>query len=114
MTTVEPADRAGLHWQPLAATEREALFDRDFGRGHRGTVMAERDVHVLHPVARGVVQDLGPVKDQPVQATVLDAGHVPDEPGDRVHAMGASTPIITGRRGTMLHLVTQPIVPPEE
>ncbi len=24
---MEPADRAGLHWQPLAATEREALFD---------------------------------------------------------------------------------------
>ena len=23
-----PADRAGLHWQPLAATEREARFDR--------------------------------------------------------------------------------------
>ena len=25
---MEPADRAGLHWQPLAATERGALFDR--------------------------------------------------------------------------------------
>ena len=24
---MEPTDRAGLHWQPLAATEREALFD---------------------------------------------------------------------------------------
>ena len=24
---MQPADRAGLHWQPLAATEREALFD---------------------------------------------------------------------------------------
>ncbi len=24
---MEPGDRAGLHWQPLAATEREALFD---------------------------------------------------------------------------------------
>ena len=25
---MERTDRAGLHWQPLAATEREALFDR--------------------------------------------------------------------------------------
>ena len=24
---MERTDRAGLHWQPLAATEREALFD---------------------------------------------------------------------------------------
>ena len=24
---MEPADRAGLHWQPQSATEREALFD---------------------------------------------------------------------------------------
>ena len=23
-----PTDRAGLHWQPLATTEREALFDQ--------------------------------------------------------------------------------------
>ncbi len=28
MTMMEPTDRAGLHWQPLAATEREALFDQ--------------------------------------------------------------------------------------
>ena len=27
MTTVERSDRTGLHWQPLATTEREALFD---------------------------------------------------------------------------------------
>ena len=25
---MEPADRAGLHWPPLAATERERLFDQ--------------------------------------------------------------------------------------
>ncbi len=25
---MHPADRAGLHWQPLGAREREALFDR--------------------------------------------------------------------------------------
>jgi predicted RNA-binding Zn-ribbon protein involved in translation (DUF1610 family) len=27
VTTVEHTDHAGLHWQPLAATAREALFD---------------------------------------------------------------------------------------
>ena len=25
---MEPADRAGLHWQPLAASEPERLFDQ--------------------------------------------------------------------------------------
>ena len=25
---MHPADRAGLHWLPLATTEREALFDQ--------------------------------------------------------------------------------------
>jgi NADH pyrophosphatase NudC (nudix superfamily) len=50
VTTVEPADRAGLHWQPLAATEREALFDacERFLAGAAAAARARPDVPAKH------------------------------------------------------------------
>jgi len=58
-----------------------AFFEPARGGARHTLVQHYVEVHALVPVAIG--QDLGPIRDQPVDADIFGSGHVPKVPRDR-------------------------------